>query len=158
MKTNDLEARLDALESREAIDALIAGYAQAFDNQDETLLSSLWHEDSRQLLGDFGNSEGRDAILLSARRNWRRMPHIHHWMANTRITLNGDEATGAVAANCLLFDVEHGAIQVSGQYRDRYSRREGRWAFTQREFDLRFVTPLPGWTPVAGPERFGAPG
>jgi len=23
--------------------------------------------------------------------------------------------------------------------------------------DLRFVTPLPGWTPVAGPERFGAP-
>jgi hypothetical protein len=114
MKTNDLEARLDALESRQAIDALIAGYAQAFDNQDETLLSSLWYEDSRLPLGDFGNSEGRDAILVSARRNWRRMPHMHHWMANARITPNGDEATGTVAANCLFFDVEQVAIQVSG--------------------------------------------
>ena len=151
-----LEARLDALESRLAIDALIAGYAEAFDNQDEKLLGSLWHEDSRLLLGDFGNSDGRDTILASARRNWKRMPHMHHWMANAIVVVNGDEATGTVAADCLFFDVEQGPVQVSGQYRDSYSRRDGRWAFVQREFDLHFVTPLAGWKPVAGPERFGA--
>ena len=151
-----LEARLDALESRLAIDALIKGYAEAFDNQDEKLLGSLWHEDSRLLLGDFGNSDGRDTILASARRNWKRMPHMHHWMANAIVVVNGDEATGTVAADCLFFDVEQGPIQVSGRYRDSYSRRDGRWAFVQREFDLHFVTPLVGWKPVAGPERFGA--
>jgi len=151
-----IEARLDAIESRFAIDALIANYAEAFDNQDETLLATLWHEDSRLLLGDFGNSDGRETILASARRNFKRMPHMHHWMANAVIAINGDDATGTVAADCLFFDVEQGAVQVSGRYVDSYSRRDGRWAFAQRVFELHFVTPLVGWKPVAGPERFGA--
>lgn len=43
MRTNDLEARLDALESRQAIDALIAGYAQAGTSQ--TVVTSLDAQD-----------------------------------------------------------------------------------------------------------------
>ena len=155
MTAIEFEARLDAVESRQAIDRLIAAYALAFDNRDEALLATLWHHDSCLLLGDFGNSYGREAILESARRNMGKMPHMHHWMANAMMTLDGDEGEGIVAANCLFYSVELGAIQVSGQYRDHFSRRDGRWAFLKREFDTHFVTPLPNWRPIAGSERFG---
>lgn len=154
MKLLELEARLDAVESRQAIDALIAGYALAFDHADLNLLATLWHEDSSLLLGDFGNSYGRDVILAAARRNLQKMPHMHHWMANALITLDGDHASGIVAANCLFYDIEMGAVQVSGEYRDVFSRRDGRWAFDKREFETHFVTPLQNWKPVAGTERF----
>ena len=80
--SKELEARLDALESRLAIDALIANYAEAFDTMNEELLATLWHPDSRLLLGANGDAEGLDAILAQARVNMRRMPHMHHWMAN----------------------------------------------------------------------------
>lgn len=158
MTLPDFSARWDAIESRLAIDALIASYALAFDNRNEAMLRELWHDDSRLLLGDFGNSEGLAAIIASARRNWQRMPHMHHWMANALILIDGDDATGLVAANCLFFDLDQGTLQVSGQYRDVYQRRHGRWAFAQREFDCHFVTPLRDWQPLGGTETFDAAG
>lgn len=155
--SKELEARLEAIESRIAIETLIANYAEAFDTMNEGLLATLWHPDSRLLLGANGNAEGLDAILAQARVNMKRMPHMHHWMANALITVNGDEGSGLVAADCLFYDIEQGVLQVSGQYRDIYQRRSGRWAFQQRTFDTHFATPLKNWTPVAGTERFGLP-
>lgn len=155
--SKELEARLDAIESRIAIDALIANYAEAFDTMNEGLLATLWHPDSRLLLGANGNADGLDAILAQARVNMKRMPHMHHWMANALITLDGDNGHGLVAADCLFYDIEKGVLQVSGQYRDIYRRRSGRWAFQQRTFDMHFATPLQNWTPIAGTERFGLP-
>ena len=155
--SKELEARLEAIESRIAIETLIANYAEAFDTMNEGLLTTLWHPDSRLLLGANGNAEGLDAILAQARVNMKRMPHMHHWMANALITVNGDEGSGLVAADCLFYDIEQGVLQVSGQYRDIYQRRSGRWAFQQRTFDTHFATPLKNWTPVAGTERFGLP-
>ena len=155
--SNNLEARLDAIESRIAIDTLIANYAEAFDTMNEGLLATLWHPDSRLLLGANGNSDGLEAILAQAQVNWKRMPHMHHWMANALITLDGDNGQGLVAADCLFYDVDKGVLQVSGQYRDVYQRRSGRWAFQQRTFDMHFATPLQNWSPIAGTERFGLP-
>ena len=155
--SNDLEARLDAIESRIAIETLIANYAEAFDTMNEALLATLWHPDSRLYLGANGNSEGLEAILAQARVNMKRMPHMHHWMANAVITVEGDTGHGRVAADCLFYDVDQGPLQVSGQYHDIYQRRDGRWAFQQRTFDMHYATPLQNWTPVAGTERFGLP-
>ncbi|MET3395909.1 hypothetical protein ABIC33_006586 [Variovorax sp. 1140] len=155
--SKELEARLDAIESRLAIDALIANYAEAFDTMNEELLATLWHPDSRLLLGANGDAEGLDAILAQARVNMRRMPHMHHWMANALITVDGDHGRGVVAANCLFYDIEKGPLQVSGQYRDIYERRSGQWAFRERVFETHFATPLQNWVPVAGTERFGRP-
>ena len=115
------------------------------------------HPDSRLLLGANGNSEGLDAILAQARVNMKRMPHMHHWMANAIITLDGDNGHGLVAADCLFYDVEKGPLQVSGQYKDIYQRRDGRWAFQQRIFEMHFATPLQNWAPIMGTERFGRP-
>jgi len=51
-------------------------------------------------------------------------------------------------------DTEKGPVQVSGLYHDRFERRNGKWAFLSRRFELHFLTPLNGWVPVAGEERF----
>jgi hypothetical protein len=48
--------------------------------------------------------------------------------------------------------VELGPLQISGQYHDRFERRQGLWAFVERSFDLHFMTPLKNWQPMAGIE------
>jgi ketosteroid isomerase-like protein len=153
--SKEIEARLDAIESRFAIDALIANYAEAFDTMNMDLLATLWHPDARLLLGQNGNAEGLEAILAQAAVNMRRMPHMHHWMANALISVDGDHAEGLAAADCLFYDVDQGPLQVSGQYQDLYARRDGRWAFVERRFTMHFATPLKDWAPVSGTERFG---
>lgn len=154
MTIEALAARLDALESRLAIESLISGYANAFDLMDSDLLYSLWHDDATLDLPGFGAGASPDEILAMARRNWRRMPHMHHWMSNSMIRLDGDSATATVAADCLFHDVEQGPVQVSGLYHDQFERRGGEWRFTSRRFELHFLTPLHNWLPVAGSEKF----
>jgi hypothetical protein len=157
MSINELEARLDAVESQLAIQRLTAEYAHAFDSHDEALLRSIWHEGAVLALGDaFGNFEGIEAIVESAHTNWAQMPHMHHWMANTVIDLDGDRATAKVAVDVLVTHVELGPSQISGLYLDRLERRNGRWAFVERKFELHYLTPLQNWTPVAGSEASGA--
>jgi hypothetical protein len=153
MSKQDLESRLDAVESELAIQRLVAEYGHAFDGHDEALLRSIWHEGAVLALGDaFGNFEGIDAIVASAHQNWSQMPHMHHWMANTLINLDGDLATAKVAVDCLVTHVEMGQTQISGLYHDRLERRNGRWGFVERRFELHFLTPLQNWKPVAGGE------
>ena len=153
MNLQDISLRLDVVESRFALERLIAGYAHAFDSHDEILLRSLWHDGARLSLGEaFGDYDGIDAIVESARQNWQRMPHMHHWMANPLVDIDGDKASGRAAVDCLCLHIDMGPVQISGLYRDRFERRDGRWAIVERIFDLHFLTPLANWKPVAGSE------
>jgi len=153
MSNNDLASRVEAIETRFALDRLIAEYAQAFDTRDESLLRGIWHEDARLDLGAaFGSYEGVEAIVESAHTNWKAMPHMHHWMANALIDIDGDTATARAAVDCLCTHIEMGPIQISGLYHDTFERRQGRWAFIERRFDLHFLTPLANWKPIAGGE------
>lgn len=149
-----LAARIEALESRAAIESLISGYANAFDRMDIDLLRSLWHADATLDLPGFGAGGSPDEIVAMAQANWIRMPHMHHWMSNPMIQLQGTVATATVAADCLFHDREQGPVQVSGLYHDRFERRDEQWRFTSRRFELHFLTPLHDWTPVAGSESF----
>lgn len=154
MNIEQLVARLDALESRAAIDALISAYANAFDRLDRVLLQSIWHADSTLEL-PFASASSRDEILLLAENSWQQMPHMHHWMTNPLIQIDGDSAAGTVAADCVFYDIEKGPVQVSGLYHDTFERRSGQWAFKSRHFELHYLTPLKDWVPIAGNERFG---
>ena len=154
MTLEHLAARLEALESRAAIESLISGYANAFDLMDSELLLTLWHDDAILDLPGFGGGTSPEEILAMAQRNWRRMPHMHHWMSNPMISIDGGSATATVAADCLFHDVEQGPVQLSGLYHDRFERRDGHWRFTARRFELHFLTPLVNWKPVAGSEAF----
>lgn len=153
MNLQAMSTRLDSLESQLAIQRLIAAYAHAFDQHDEVMLRSLWHENAVLALGAaFGHFEGVNAIVESAHQNWAQMPHMHHWMANTLIEVQGETATAQSAVDCMVSHREMGQVQISGHYHDRLERRRGRWAFVERRFDLHYLTPLPHWKPVGGSE------
>lgn len=154
MNLETLAARLEALESRAAIESLISAYANAFDRMDLDLLGTIWHDDAILDLPGFGEGRRPEGILAMAQRNWRKMPHMHHWMSNPLIHIEGAVATATVAADCLFHDIEKGPVQVSGLYHDRFERREGQWRFTSRRFELHFLTPLANWKPIAGSEAF----
>lgn len=154
MNIEALVTRLDALESRSDIEALISAYANAFDRIDRSLLARIWHDDSTLDLPGFGSALSRNEILAMAENSWRQMPHMHHWMANPLIEITGDSASGTVAADCLFHDLEKGPIQVSGLYHDTFERRDGKWAFMSRHFELHYLTPLKDWVPIGGNELY----
>lgn len=156
MNLEHLLRRLEALESRAAIEALISAYANAFDRMDPDLLRTLWHAEATLDLPGFGDGVGPEGIVAMAAMTWRKMPHMHHWMANPQIHLEGSVATATVAADCLFHDAEKGPVQVGGLYHDRFERRAGQWRFTARRFELYFLTPLVNWQPIAGSQAFAA--
>jgi hypothetical protein len=154
MTLETLAARLEALESRAAIESLISTYANAFDRIDPVLLRTIWHADATLELPGFGEGAGPEGVVAMAEESWRKMPHMHHWMSNPLIHIEGGVATATVAADCLFHDIEKGPVQVSGLYHDHFERREGQWRFTARRFELHFLTPLENWKPIAGSETF----
>lgn len=154
MTLEALAARLVALESRVAIESLMSAYANAFDRMDSDLLRTLWHDDATLELPGADAAKNPDDIVAMAQANWLKMPHMHHWMSNPMIHIDGDSAKATVSADCLFHDIEQGPVQVSGLYHDRYECRGGEWRFTSRRFELHFLTPLLNWTPIAGSEKF----
>jgi hypothetical protein len=149
----ELLERLDRLESRHAVERLIYEYAQAWDRHDIGMLEGIWHDGALLSLGDaIGHYQGIDAILEAAHQLWAQTPHMHHWMANPLIDIAGDTATATTALDCFVTDNGTGPTQVGGLYRDRLERRNGRWGFVERKFELHYWTPIANWKPTAGTE------
>lgn len=154
----DVESRLVLLETRQTLLDLIARYAHGFDGHDEALLRSIWFDDSVLDLGkDFGRFEGIEAILDGARAFWREIPHMHHWMANQLLQVEPaqDSASAVSALDCLITNKSRGQAALGGVYRDRFERRDGRWAIAERSFELHYQTPIKDWVPELGTEAGG---
>jgi ketosteroid isomerase-like protein len=157
MAEQSIEARLDALESHRAIERLVFDYAHAFDNKDVELLKTIWHDDANFDLGPaFGMFTGPDDIVNGANGLWEAIWPQHHWMANTRIDIDGDTATGVVALDCFATSVEAGPSMIGGTYYDRYERRDGVWKIVDRRFEMAYFTPMQGWKPAMGSEAEAA--
>lgn len=151
----DIEVRIDRIESRAAVERLIAQYAHAFDSADVDLLRTIWHDGAELRLGEpFGDFAGIDGIVEAAHLLWSQSPRMHHWMSNIVVDIDeGAETARAVSAlDCLVTNVETGPTQVGGIYRDRFARRDGRWGMVERVFELHYFTPITGWAPVHGSE------
>jgi hypothetical protein len=157
LNTADLASRLDRLESHQAVERLIANYARGFDQRDPQLFASIWFHDSVLDMGEvFGRCQGLEEIAAGAERLWTGTPHMHHWMANEVIDINGDTATAISSLDCLVTDASAGPTQISGTYFDSCERREGRWGIVYRRFEMHYWTPLPCWVPREGLEAHPA--
>jgi hypothetical protein len=138
------EERLDKLESRFAIEDLIAAYAKGFDRKDPDLLYSIWWDDAVLDFGEsFGLHVGMDAIHSAAEGFWAMVPWMHHWMATPLIEIEGDRATAYVGLDCLVRHTEDGPTRVGGYYEDEFERRDGVWKFSKRMCDIQIWAPDP---------------
>ncbi len=140
----DVETRLDQLESRFAIEDLIARYAKGFDREDADLLHSIWWDDCVLDFGEtFGTHEGIEAIRAAADGFWQAITWMHHWQATPLIEIDGDRATAYVGLDCLVRSAEEGPVRVGGYYEDEFERRDGVWKFARRLCDIQIWAPDP---------------
>ena len=145
-----LEARIDRLESSEAIRQLAYRYALAIDVRDLDAVVSLYDEDIR--VGK--DTRGRQALKAVFDRVLRGFTVTSHQVQNHVIEFDdADNAQGLVTCRC-----EHEVVMPSGirewvvlqnLYHDKYRRTDGQWYFRARVQNRAYAT-------VAGDPPVGA--
>ncbi len=151
----DLEARLDRMESIEAIKKLKHQYcAYCDDSYDPEGIASLFVEDGVWDGGaHFGRHEGHAAIKAHFSAVSSRIVFSAHLVLNERITVEGDRARAAwwiiMPATIVGEGGKRAASWLLGEYDDRYVRRGGTWLFERLTIDTHFVAPhAGGWAEV----------
>lgn len=130
--TTELRALLD----KQAIAEQLANYCRAVDRLDKPLGYDVFHEDST---ADYGEEvyqgPGRGFIDSVCAAHLHCVNHSHQ-VCNMVIALDGDSAGSETyfhSATRLMIDGKLKQIRVYGRYLDRWARREGRWAITERK-------------------------
>jgi hypothetical protein len=149
--SDSLAARVDRLESIEAIRALKHTYCKYCDDDyDPESLTGLFWEDAVWDAGPhFGRFEGVEALRglfvdLSKQIVWSRQ-----LVTNARIEVDGDAGRGEfeVLQPCT-FAGEQGerAAWLVGRYIETYKRKNSVWRFQSLVADIEFITPYEkGW-------------
>ncbi len=148
----DMAARLDALESKDAVAHILYDYARANDRVDEALLRGCFWAESLHHHGGF-NGKSSDFIGF-ALKILRTVKYTAHHISNVAVEVKGDQAL----SECYYFahhrrDAKTGGGEedafFEGRYIDRLERRAGAWKIIQRRglSDYTVVEPAP--TPFA---------
>ena len=130
-----LEARLTALEDREAIRNLVASYGPLADSGDAEGVAALWAEDGVYEVGGYGENAGREAVAALIRAAFHQQlmrEGCAHLLGPVHIGLEGDRAL-AVGYSVVFRRVGEGfeAWRVSAN-RWELEKREGRWQVIRR--------------------------
>jgi len=164
----DLEARLRALEDREAIRELRATYCFLVDGgRPEELVDGCFTREARC---EFGSAVagGMPTLVATGREEVRRffveivpalLAEMSHTVHNHRIVLEGDRASGECYFELTAIDRASGdPVLGAGRYSDEYQRVEGGWRFSSRKADIHFIAPLAeGWVRRRFPRSLAPP-
>jgi SnoaL-like domain len=144
---NALAARLQVLEDRDAIRALLVFYASTLDNRDFAGFEQLWAKDSEFVGGGGNNAKGpkaiRDLLQGLLGKNAAAGPgRDFHLVMNQTVDVTGDTATGYSRGTWVSTNAEN-RLQWSiiANYYDQFVREGGRWKFKRHQI---------GGTPPAG--------
>ena len=134
-----LAARLQVLEDKEAIRALLVAYARTLDERDFAAFEQLWAKDAEFIGGGNNTARGPAAIrgLLRGllQTNGAPVPgRDWHLVMNQTIDVNGDTATGFSRGTWVSTNTEN-RLQVSiiANYYDQFVREDGRWKFKRHQ-------------------------
>jgi uncharacterized protein (TIGR02246 family) len=133
-----LAARVQALEDREAIRALILAYGVAHDSRDYRTFASLFASNG-EWVGGLGSAKGPEAIFELMDRTIGHDPQPNgsgtfHVLTNDQIRIDGDRAS----ARTIWIYVTPGEdntprMAILGHYDDQFVRENGEWKFLRRE-------------------------
>ena len=137
-------ARLDRLESKDAIRELATAYAIACDEHDMPRLTSLFTEDAEF---DAPNgamvAKGKAEIVSMFERTFKIRGPAYHWTHD--ITISFDESDKDRATGLVLSHAEtspNGVVSIAAmRYADEYARESGQWRFARREIQFLYYVP-----------------
>jgi 3-phenylpropionate/cinnamic acid dioxygenase small subunit len=130
--------------AREAITALVHGYAEQLDDGDLEAVARLFRQATYKAAGG-DIRRGETEVLAALRRRIRLhdgLPRTKHVITN--LTIDVDDTAGTAAARSY-FTVLQATAQLrlqpilAGRYDDRFACEEGEWRFAARviHLDLR---------------------
>ncbi len=126
--SSDLAARLDRVESEQAIRQLASRYAMAVDMRDIDAIVNLYVDDvkvTRETGGRAALKQSFDAVLRAFRAS------VHHIGGHVIDFDDADNAHGFVLCRCE-HEIGDKWVPVYLYYLDIYERRGGRWYFKRR--------------------------
>jgi uncharacterized protein (TIGR02246 family) len=131
--SDPLAARLQRLEDKDEIQALLLDYGRHLDSRDFGAYSRLFAKDG-EWVGGFGSVTGPANIeaFMIENMGTANTAKNYHLLSNFVITVNGDTAT-AWSRWAFVVPGERGAtISQAGRYDDTLVRENGRWRFKRR--------------------------
>jgi uncharacterized protein (TIGR02246 family) len=133
-----LAKRVQVLEDREELRALIMAYGQAHDHRDYKAFAALFAAEG-EWIGGLGSAKGPDAIfaLMDKSIGHEPLPEgsgTFHVMTNDQIRIEGDRAWSRTKWLYLTpADDQSPKLTYLGHYDDEFVRENGRWRFLRRQ-------------------------
>jgi uncharacterized protein (TIGR02246 family) len=134
-----LAARVQVLEDRDAIRALLVSYASTLDNRDWAGFEQLWAEDA-EFLGGGGNSARgpaaiRDLLRGLLTKNAAPAPgRDFHLVMNQTVDVTGDTATGFSRGTWVSTNTSNQLqVTIIANYYDQFVKEDGRWKFKRHQ-------------------------
>lgn len=141
-----LAVRVQVLEDREAIRALILAYGQAHDHRDYRTFASLFATNG-EWIGGLGSAKGPEAIFALMDKSIGHAPlpqgsGTYHVMTNDQIKIDGDRAS-ATTKWLYITPGDDAAPKPTylGHYDDLFIRENGEWKFLRRQ-SVSDISPL----------------
>lgn len=135
---DSLAERIQLLEDREAIRALILAYGAAHDARDYRTFASLFAREG-EWVGGLGSARGPEAIFELMDETIGHDPQpggsgTFHILTNDQIAIDGDRAS-ATTKWIYVTPGPDGAPRMVflGHYDDQFIREDGQWKFLRRE-------------------------
>ena len=135
---DSLAARVQTLEDREAIRALLVAYATTLDNRDFAGFEQLWAKDSEFLGGGGNNAKGpaaiRDLLRGLLTKNGSTPGRDFHLVMNQTVDVTGDTATGFSRGTWVSTNAENRLqVTIIANYYDQFVKEDGRWKFKRHQ-------------------------
>lgn len=131
--------RVQVLEDREEIRALIIAYGRTHDARDYIAFSELFAKETGEWVGGFGSAKGSQAIFELMDKLIGHNPQpggsgTYHVLSNEQIDVEGDLASAVTKWIYVTRNDEGNPGWVFlGHYDDNFIRENGRWRFLRRE-------------------------
>jgi uncharacterized protein (TIGR02246 family) len=134
-----LSARVQVLEDREAIRALLVSYARTLDERDFAGFEQLWARDAEFIGGANDRAKGpaaiRDLLQGLLKVNAAPVPgRDFHLVMNQTVEVTGDTATGFSRGTWVVTDPDKKMrVSIIANYYDQFVREGGRWKFKRHQ-------------------------
>lgn len=142
---NQMEQRIDRLESRALIAEISTEYGIACDFRDVDKLASLFTPDIviRSVNGTM-NAQGIEAVMAMFNEMFKIRGPAYHWTHDRIVqfdAMDPDRAKGIVLSHAET--TPNGRASIAGlRYQDVYRRTDGRWKFQERVLSFLYYVPM----------------
>ena len=151
----ELEERVDRLESRAAIQELVTDYAVSCDEHDIPKLQNLFTEDAVfKSPSSFLEATGRKAITSMFIDVLKTRGPGYHWTHDLIVKFGDDPNTASGVVYSHAETTPDGVVSIAAmKYKDQYRRESGVWYFSEREIHFFYYVPMQEYIETLNQEK-----